>query len=364
MNDRTIFVESNDRGLRAALTIDRRLAAIEIDWLSRPTKVGAIGPAKVIRIVRNLGPIVRLWDGAEMLLSRDRGPAFETGARMLVQVQRDQRGAKLGVASGEIALAGRGLVHLPRGANVSLSRRLDLADARRAALTEMLGARAGGWIIRRTARAMTEFELAREAVALEDAGRSLDLSQPAVPPPDAFRRLITDHGAPAPGRMLVSGRVAERSVALWLERFAPDLAGRLDLHADRSNLFDAHDLDAAVADLGDPRVPLGDGGSLVIERTEALTAIDVNAGAATNVLAANLGAAQEIGRQLVLRHLGGIIVIDFVSMGRAADGERVVAALASAVADDPARTDILPMSAFGLVEMTRERRGPELELGL
>lgn len=102
----------------------------------------------------------------------------------------------------------------------------------------------------------------------------------------------------------------------------------------------------------------------MIEPTAALTAIDVNAGAAANALSVNLCAAREIARQIVLRHIGGIVVIDFISMTRSRDRDRTTEALRLAVAEDPSQVDILPMSAFGLVEMTRERRGPELTLPL
>ena len=98
----------------------------------------------------------------------------------------------------------------------------------------------------------------------------------------------------------------------------------------------------------------------MIEATEALTAIDVNAGGEPNLLAANLGAAVEIARQLRLRHVGGLIVVDFISLSRPADRKRTLDAFLTALANDPAQTYVLPMSSLGLVEMSRERRGPEL----
>jgi ribonuclease E/ribonuclease G len=172
---------------------------------------------------------------------------------------------------------------------------------------------------------------------------------------------MSDYGVPGPEAIVVSGRIAERAIRAWCEAFAPDLLARIETSG--GGLFDAYDLYASLEALADVRVPLGDGASLVIERTEALTAVDVNAGNARNVLSVNLAAVREIARQLQLRHIGGIVVIDFISMERQRDRAQIAAALESALADDPARTDILPMSAFGLIEMTRERRGPELELG-
>ena len=98
----------------------------------------------------------------------------------------------------------------------------------------------------------------------------------------------------------------------------------------------------------------------MIERTEAMTVIDVNAGERGNALAVNLEAVPEIARQVRLRNVGGIIVIDFITMTGRGDGERLLDALAAAVADDPAQTEVYGLSKLGLVEMTRARRGPTL----
>jgi ribonuclease E/ribonuclease G len=130
------------------------------------------------------------------------------------------------------------------------------------------------------------------------------------------------------------------------------------------SLFEHHDCDSAIAALGHPRVELSNGGSIVIERTEAMTVIDVNGGAAVGPLSINLAAAEEIARQLQLRHIGGLIVIDFVSMTKQSDRDRLNAAFRNIMLEDPAPTRILPISALGLVELSRERRGPELELHL
>jgi ribonuclease E/ribonuclease G len=168
--------------------------------------------------------------------------------------------------------------------------------------------------------------------------------------------LISDHGAEA---ILVSGLAAKAAVERWCAVFAPGFAVKVETQP--AGAFDSHDLDEAITALGDRRVELPSGASLVIEATEALTAIDVNAGPEVNILSVNLTAAGEIARQLRLRHIGGIVVIDFISMPRRPDQARVVEALKEALADDPSQTHVLPMSAFGLVEMTRERRGPGLE---
>ena len=358
MSERLFLVESDRAGLRAALVTDRRLEAVEIDRAAHPTRVGSVMSAKVIRAVRGLGTTIRLPDGSDMLLDRNGGwEPPESGEGLTVQISRAPRADKLGVARCAVVLTGRGLVHLPFESGVKISRRLEIDGDRRAALEALVAGRPGGWIFRRAAGELESEDFAAEVAMLAGEGQNAAAPEPNLPAPDAFRRLATDY--PAPDRILASGLVAQRSVERWCQAFAPSLAARVQ--AAPAALFDLHDLDEAIAALADQRVPLGGGGSLVIEPTEALTVIDVNAGAESNLLSANLAAAAEIGLQLRLRHIGGIVVIDFISMTRQRDRDRIMESLKAAVADDPSQTYIVPMSPLGLVEMTRERRGPGLE---
>ena len=179
------------------------------------------------------------------------------------------------------------------------------------------------------------------------------------PGPDAARRAVIGHGI----RPLAG--IAVEAPAEWLGAFrdwcagaAPDLAPRLEGVAGR--LYERHDLEGQIASLIRPGVALTGGAGLVIERTEALIAIDVNGGERGNPLAVNLEAAGEIARQLRLRNLGGIVVVDFLSMPKRGDGERLLAALTAAVRDDPVQTEVYGISRLGLVELTRARRGPAL----
>jgi ribonuclease E/ribonuclease G len=353
MSERLFLVESDQAGLRAALVADRRLHAIEIDRAAHPTRVGSVATAKVVRTVQGLGTIVKLDDGMELLLDRG-GPPIQAGEEIAVQVTRAPRGDKLGIASRTVTLAGLGVVHLPHESGTKFSRRLEVDDARRAALEALVAGKPGGWIFRRSAAQIDMADFASEIAALAVEGQGAGITAP-----DAFRRLATNYAAEPPGRILAAGLAARRTAERWCRAFAPSLEARIE--PAEAGLFDLHDLDEAISALTEPRVPLSGGASLVIEPTEALTVIDVNAGPEANALSVNLTAAGEIGRQLRLRHIGGIVVIDFISMTRPRDRERIVDALKVTVADDPAQTYIVPMSALGLVEMTRERRGPGLE---
>ena len=361
MSERLFLVESTQEGLRAALVEDRRLQAIEIDRAAHLTRVGSVTTAKVVRAVHGIGIFVKLSDGTELLLDRG-GPAPKAGDEIAVQITRTARGDKAGGASRSVSLPGRGVIHLPGDSGAKLSKRLDTASAKRATLEALVAGKPGGWIFRRTATLVGVADLTAEIATLAAEGQGAGGQGVEIAAPDAFRRLAIDYGAKAPDRILAAGLAAQRAAERWCRAFAPSLEERIE--SVPAGLFDLHDLDDAIAALAEPRVALSGGGSLVIEPTEALTAIDVNAGPEANALSANLAAAAEIARQLRLRHIGGIIVIDFISMGRERDQDQVMAALKAAVADDPSQTYIIPMSPLGLVEMTRERRGPGLEISV
>ena len=358
MSERLVLVESDGAGLRAALVENRRLAAIEFDRAGKSQCVGSVVRAKIVRTVQGLGTTIELSDRSQMLLERGRGrDSAASGAMVTVQIVRPPRGAKLGTATESITLAGRGVVHLPLEAGITVSRRLDIDPQRRAALELLVSGKAGGWIFRRHVADLDAEDLTSEIATLTGEGETVRGSAVALPAPDALRRLAGD--VPAPDRILAAGLAAQRAAERWCHDFAPSLATRIEPTA--AGLFDLYDLDDAVAALSEAPVALASGGSLVIEHTEALTAIDVNAGSEPNALTVNLAAATEIARQLRLRHIGGIIVVDFISMARVRDRDRLMEAFRGAVANDPAQTYIVPMSPLGLVEMTRERRGPGLE---
>jgi ribonuclease E/ribonuclease G len=413
MSGRLFVVESSPKGLRAAMLVDGRLYAVEIDRTDRPSLVGAVVEAKVVRAIPGLGTILAMADGTELLLEREK-TAPVSGQIVTVQVTKAARGEKLATAKRDIALTGRALIHLPlnlapspqrpkvancvtqtaafggggegrgegvfeqaisrkgalpnvpqpphpvplpagarekenRAQAVKFSRRLIINEAQRAVLLSHFAGQPGGWIVRRTAGLADPADLAAEIANL-----------PYQSAPNAFARLAGDNSLPPPDRILVDGLAAKRTAERWCAAFAPSLLSRIESGA---AVFDHYDLDSAIEALADARINLPGGGSLIIEPTEALTVIDVNSGSDSNILNANLEAISEIARQLRLRHIGGIVVIDFISMAKPRDRDRVMAALDAALADDPAQTHILPMSAFGLVEMTRERRGPGLEFG-
>ncbi|MBP2316448.1 ribonuclease E/G [Azospirillum soli] len=369
---------------RAAVLTGGRLTDLYIDHADRPSRLGHIFLGKVERIATGLdGAFVDLGTGKSGLLTVNdaRGPKgrverigtlLRTGQPVLVQVKTDAVGGKGPSLTMDVTLPGRFLVHAPLGRDVAVSKRLGTGPAR-AELTRRIQSivPGSGWIVRAGAATAPDTLLEAESDALHLAWRDVSdaagrTGAPALllPGPDAARRALIEHGAAGPSAIVVDGADLARDLADWCADRAPDLADRVVRHdmrpGERQRLFDLRDLDAEVAGLLDTRVPLSAGGSLVIERTEALTVVDVNAGERGNALDVNLEAAAEIARQLRLRNVGGIVVVDFVNMRSRGEAERLLAALSRAVEDDPAQTQVYGISKLGLVEMTRARRGTAL----
>ncbi|WP_454017152.1 ribonuclease E/G [Azospirillum sp. Marseille-Q6669] len=388
-----ILIDRDGPLTRAAVLTGGRLTDLYIDHAERPSLLGHVFLGRVERIATGLdGAFVDLGTGKSGLLSAldARGPKgrpkakgerignlLRTGQTVLVQVKADATGSKGPSLTMDITLPGRFLVHAPLGRDVAVSKRLGSGPERTELARRIQDIAPGaGWIVRAGAATAPDGLLAAESDALHLAWRSIrDAAERGGGPsllltgPDAPRRALIEHGAAAPSRIIVDDAALARDLAGWCADRAPDLEERVEpfdarlLAAPsdgRQRLFDLRDLDAEIETLLGTRVPLSGGGSLVIERTEAMTVVDVNAGERGNPLDVNLEAAVEIARQLRLRNAGGIVVVDFVNMRNRGDAERLLNALSRAVEDDPAQTQVYGLSKLGLVEMTRARRGTAL----
>ncbi|PWC33990.1 ribonuclease E/G [Azospirillum sp. TSO35-2] len=397
-----LLVDRDGPLTRAAVLADGRLTDLHIDHADRPSRLGHIILGRVERIATGLnGAFVDLGGGLSGLLpaadvrrnaldpdesppgrSANKTPAnktpadktprigalLRTGQPVVVQVKADAAGAKGPSLTMDITLPGRFLVHAPLSRGIAVSKRLGVGPER-AALARRIEAlvSGAGWIVRAGAASASDTLLAAEAEALHllwrgirDDARESSTPRPLHAGPDAPTRALIEQGAAVPDAILVDDPSLLRDLRAWCGHHAPDLLPGLTAHQPPPRLFDLRDLDSAIDGLLDPRVPLPLGGSLVIERTEALTVVDVNAGERGNPLDVNLDAAAEIARQLRLRNVGGIVVVDFVNMRGRGDAERVLAALTQAVDSDPVQTQVYGMSKLGLVELTRARRGTPL----
>ena len=320
----------------------------------------------------------------------DRAPKISDcvheGEEILVQVVKDPIGEKGARLSANVTIPGRLLVMVPNQPGIALSRRIEDEGerARLIALGEtMLGAANGtlvpgaGYILRSAAQNASLVDLKEDAERLAEAWRPVMARRQSANSPatlyhdlDPVERTMRDEVDASTTRVLIDDRAAWEAARAYCRRAMPDAEAKIEYYAGPGMLFDMYDLEEEIDHLTSPRVPLPAGGWITIEGTEALTAIDVNSGSFTastgleeTSLKVNLEAAHEIGRQLCLRGIGGLIVIDFIHLNEPENIQRILDVLAASLAKDRTPTQISPMSEFGLVEITRKRlRDPLFKL--
>jgi ribonuclease G len=293
------------------------------------------------------------------------------GQEVLVQVSKESLGTKGARITSYISLPGRYLVYMPQSRHVGVSRRIrdDRERDRLRAVLRGLNPPAGGFIVRTNGEGKGEAEFAAD---LEFLGRLWSqiqarhdrASAPAVlhEEADLTFRVIRDLLTPDVDEFLVDQREMYDKCRGYVDTLVPALAERVKLHEGRTPIFDALGIEKEIDKALRRRVWLKSGGYIVIDHTEALVSIDVNTGKYVGkrdfeqtVLKINLEAVTEVVRQIRLRDLGGIIIIDFIDMEVADHREQVYRALKKALGDDKARTNVLEISELGLVEMTRKR---------
>ncbi len=301
---------------------------------------------------------------------------LKSGQSIVVQVSKDPMGHKGARLTSQISLPGRYLVYVPDGQNAGISRKLpDTERARLKAILKKITPENGGVIVRTAAEGASEQELARDVARLsaqwEDICRkATKASAPALlyGEPDLVIRVIRDIFNEDFAELVVQGAEEATMIEDYVDMVAPDLRDRVRRHAGPADVFDEYRVDEQLAKALDRKVWLPSGGSLVIDRTEAMTVIDVNTGKFTGkggnleetVTKNNLEAAEEIVRQLRLRDIGGIIVIDFIDMVLESNRELVLRRLTECLGRDRTRHQVAEVTSLGLVQMTRKRVGQGL----
>ncbi|MCI0689001.1 MAG: Rne/Rng family ribonuclease, partial [Sporichthyaceae bacterium] len=301
---------------------------------------------------------------------------LKSGQSVLVQVTKDpvaHKGARL---TSQISLPGRYLVYVPEGSMTGISRKLP--DTERNRLKNVLRTivpEDAGVIVRTAAEGASEEELSRDVVRLtaqwEDiSAKAATASAPALlyGEPDLTIRVVRDIFNEDFNKVVVSGIDAWETVEAYVGHVAPDLVDRLQRWSDNEDVFTAHRIDEQLTKALDRKVWLPSGGSLIIDRTEAMTVIDVNTGKFTGqggnleetVTKNNLEAAEEIVRQLRLRDIGGIIVVDFIDMVLESNRELVLRRLLECLGRDRTKHQVAEVTSLGLVQMTRKRVGQGL----
>lgn len=318
------------------------------------------------------------WDaaGLEGGSARRIEQALKSGDPVLVQVTKDPIGHKGARLTSQVTLAGRYLVYVPGGGMTGISRKLP--DTERNRLKKILREivpDTAGVIVRTAAEGASEDELRADIARLQGQWEAIEkksktASAPALlqGEPDMAIRVVRDIFNDDFSSLIVEGAEAWSTISSYIDELAPDLAQKVSRWESDADVFAEHRIDEQLAKGMDRKVWLPSGGSLVIDRTEAMTVVDVNTGKFTGsggtleetVTRNNLEAAEEIVRQLRLRDIGGIIVIDFIDMVLESNRDLVLRRLVECLGRDRTKHQVAEVTSLGLVQMTRKRVGQGL----
>lgn len=318
------------------------------------------------------------WDAAGLNAKTGRiEEALSPGDMVLVQVTKDPIGHKGARLTSQITLAGRHLVLVPSGAMTGISRKLPEEERKRLKTVLKTMIPAGfGVIVRTAAEGATEEQLRVDVQRLVKIWEEIEKkrARPRNSPqllhsePELAVRVVRDIFNEDISSLTIQGEDAWRTISKYVKELSPELTDRLHFWDDDSDVFAAHRIDEQLAKGFERKVWLPSGGYLIIDRTEAMTVIDVNTGRyigaggtlEETVTKNNLEAAEEIVRQLRLRDIGGIVVIDFVDMVIESNRDLVLRRLVECLGRDRTRHQVTEVTSLGLVQMTRKRVGQGL----
>lgn len=416
-----IFVNVGPRETRAALLESGSLQELHVERASRRGLVGNLYKGCVSRVLPGMQAAfvdiglerTAFLHVADIALARPEDtivalPAVDDirrlvseGDEILVQVVKDPIGTKGARLTTFVALPSRYLVYLPRGEGIGVSARIEEESERqrlKAAVASLTGLDsagpaapgdsagsvppagsangfAGGYIVRTAAQGASPDGLREDMDYLAKLWHHVRSAAAQAAPGTIVHedlplalRVLRDELARGVSRVLVDCPREHARMTTFAAEFLPGGAARIELYSGSRPIFDLHGIEEEVTRALDRKVPLKSGGHLVIDQTEAMTTIDVNTGAYVGhrnleetIFRTNLEAAVAIARQLRLRNLGGIIIIDFIDMTDESHRRQVLAALERALAADRAQTRIVSLSPLGLVEMTRKRTRESLQ---
>lgn len=298
------------------------------------------------------------------------------GQMLVVQVAKDPIGSKGARLTTHLTLPSRNLVYLPRSHHIGISQRLEDEEERARLLALVASCReaegmadSGGFIIRTAAEQCTAEEITEDIRFLKRLwtaverrmGESRDVHVLFYDVP-LYMRAMRDLITPQIEKIRIDTETAFREIVTFIQDFIPEFSNNVELYVGERPIFDLYGIDDEINKALSRQVKLKSGGDLIIDQTEAMTTVDVNTGAylgsrnhAETILKTNLEAATAIARQLRVRNLGGIIILDFIDMLDEEHQRQVLRTLSKALEKDHARTSITGMSRLGLVEMTRKR---------
>jgi ribonuclease G len=297
---------------------------------------------------------------------------LSAGQEILVQVAKEPLGVKGARVTCHISLPGRHLVFMPYVSHLGVSHRIEDEKERKRLkeiIQSLLQKNEGGFILRTACEGMSKREIRSDFQFLTKLWQRIQIKAKSAPAPslihqdlDLLSRTIRDFVTAETEQVMVDQTKDHRRILEFVGHFMPRLKSRIKLYTESDPIMDHFGIEDKIQRALEAKVWLKSGGHLIIERTEALYAIDVNTGRYVGkknqeetILKTNMEATREIVRQLRLRNIGGIIIIDFIDMEKAANRKKVYEALRDAVKRDKAKINILQISELGLVEMTRQR---------
>ena len=303
---------------------------------------------------------------------------IETGQEILVQVAKAAMGTKGARITSTVSLPGKYVVYLPTSSSVGISRRIESAEERLRLKDLVQSFRTdteGGFIIRTAAEGKSEENLAAEVNYLLNTWKKINQKASRVRAPSLIHkdlgfteRIIRDYFNSDVDELIIDSKPQYETAINYFTLLLPEFKSRVKFYKTKSiSMMEKFGIETGLKKALGQKVWLRSGAYIIIEQTEAMVSIDVNTGkftgendAGNTILKANLEAAEEIVRQLRLRDLGGIVVIDFIDMDRHEDRRKVYQALQQEIKRDRAKTNILRISELGLVEMTRQRTRPSI----
>ena len=387
--DRTMVVRSKDGKIQLGVLEDKILVEHYVAKASEASLIGNVYLGKVQNVLPSMeAAFVDIGRGRNAVLysgevdwelaetgnqPRRIELALKSGDTVLVQVTKDPVGQKGARLTSQVSLPGRYLVYVPNGSMNGISRKLPESERARLKkiLKEVLPEDAGV-IVRTAAEGATEEQLTLDVQRLQEQWADIEKkvekgNAPSLlhSEPDLLVKIVRDVFNEDFQKMVISGDDSYQVISEYLQGVAPDLLERVEIYSGEKDIFDEYRIGEQIAKALDRKVYLPSGGSLVIDRTEAMTVVDVNTGKFVGsggnleetVTKNNLEAAEEIVRQLRLRDIGGIIVVDFIDMVLESNRDLVLRRLMECLSRDRTKHQVAEVTSLGLVQMTRKKLG-------
>ncbi|MEY4310636.1 MAG: hypothetical protein RLZ71_562 [Actinomycetota bacterium] len=387
--DRTMVVRSKDGKIQIGVLEDKILVEHYVAKSAEASLIGNVYLGKIQNVLPSMeAAFVDIGRGRNAVLysgevdwelaetgnqPRRIELALKSGDTVLVQVTKDPVGQKGARLTSQVSLPGRYLVYVPNGSMNGISRKLP--DSERVRLKKILKEilpEDAGVIVRTAAEGASEEQLTLDVQRLqkqwEDISKKVETSQAPVllhSEPDLLIKIIRDVFNEDFQKLVISGDDAREAITGYLEAVAPDLLERVETYTGDKDIFDEYRVGEQIFKALERKVYLPSGGSLVIDRTEAMTVVDVNTGKFVGsggnleetVTKNNLEAAEEVVRQLRLRDIGGIIVVDFIDMVLESNRDLVLRRLVECLSRDRTKHQVAEVTSLGLVQMTRKKLG-------